>query len=134
MTSLRGPVVLRARGAAPPDEVWDRYARPARWPTWAPHLRDVHVDGEHLRPGLSGTVVGPGPLRADVVVGHVDTDARTWDWDVAAGPLRLHLEHGVQPGGPGGGSRVWLRMSGPLPVLLAYAPVAALALRRLVAP
>ena len=130
MTPLRGSLMLRASGGAPAHEVWDRYARPSRWATWAPHVSRVEVAEDHLREGLRGTVVGLGVLPVRFRVAHVDASARTWDWVVRAGPLALHLAHSVQAEGTG--SATGLRMTGPLPVLLAYAPVARLALRRLV--
>jgi hypothetical protein len=44
----------------------------------------------------------------------------------------LRLEHTVEPG-PGSGTRTGLVVDGPAPVVMAYAPVARLALHRLVA-
>ena len=52
-----------------------------------------------------------------------------------SGPLglpRLHLVHGVEA--TAGGSATWLVVTGGLPVVAAYAPLARLALGRLVAP
>jgi hypothetical protein len=57
--------------------------------------------------------------------------ARTWSWSVRLGPVTVDLEHGVQPDGAAG-SRTWLRMRGPLLALVAYAPIAQIALHRLV--
>ena len=61
----------------------------------------------------------------------VDESAREWAWQARLGPLRLHLEHGVTAHLTG--SSTWLRVHGPLPLILAYAPVARMALTRLVA-
>jgi hypothetical protein len=60
----------------------------------------------------------------------VDEAQHEWCWRVRLGPFRLRLEHGVT--GHLTGSSTWLRLHGPLPVLLAYAPVARSALARLV--
>jgi hypothetical protein len=62
----------------------------------------------------------------------VDEAAREWSWEARLGPLRLRLEHGVTAHIDG--SATWLRVHGPLPVILVYAPVARIALGRLVAP
>ena len=61
----------------------------------------------------------------------VDEAAREWAWEARLGPLRLRLEHGVTA--HLAGSSTWLRVHGPLPVILVYAPIARIALGRLVA-
>lgn len=126
---------LRASGPADPALAWERYADPSRWAGWAPHLTGVDVPVARLRAGTRGRVFAMGvpvPFQVDAV----DEQSRTWAWTVSPrlGPVRLvrlHLEHGVEP--EGSGSATWLRMHGPGPVLAAYAPLARLALRRLVA-
>ncbi len=60
----------------------------------------------------------------------VDEAAREWTWEARLGPLRLRLEHGVTA--HPAGSATWLRVHGPLPVIMGYAPVARIALGRLV--
>lgn len=123
-------VTVRARGSAPADEIWDRYADVRRWPQWAPQIRNVDADGTTLRAGLRGTVrpvVGPG---VRFVVEDVDAAARTWAWRVQLGPVglvRMHLVHGVEDDGS-----TWLRATGLLPVVVGYAPLARFALGRLV--
>ena len=68
----------------------------------------------------------------------VDHEARTWSWSVRSGPLRLSFDHGVDPaeGDPGRatGSTAWLVTHALWPVAVGYAPLARLALGRLVAP
>lgn len=126
-------IVLRARGPRPAADVWERYANPGRWSTWAPHIRRVDVDDERLTAGTSGRVVGPLAAYADFTVDTWDDVARTWSWTVWPGPVGrpvLRLGHGVAPYGPG--SETWLELTGPLPVTLAYLPLARLALHRLV--
>ncbi|MEU6845289.1 SRPBCC family protein [Streptomyces sp. NPDC046716] len=123
---------MSERGAADAETVWERYARPARWPTWAPQIRSVETEPA-LRAGMRGRVrpvVGPA---VRFVVTAVDHDARTWSWRVRAGPFRLRLDHAVDRCGSSGAA-TRLTLAGPAPVVLAYAPLARRALRRLVRP
>lgn len=129
--TLLTTLTTRARGTATADEVWDRYADVRRWSEWAPQIRRVDADGSMLRTGLTGVVrplVGPG---VRFVVEDVDEAARTWAWRVRLGPVglvRMHLVHGVEPDGS-----TWLRVTGLLPVVAGYLPLARFALGRLVA-
>ena len=127
MTTL----TLHASGPVAPAEAWERYALPARWSTWAPQILGVQVPEPRLRAGLGGRVRGPLGLTLPFVVEAVDETARRWAWTVTAGPVRLHLLHWVS-GGPDGGSTTGLRITGPAPVVVAYAPLAQLAIGRLV--
>ncbi|NIZ93053.1 SRPBCC family protein [Kineococcus rubinsiae] len=120
--AVRGP-----RGAGP---VWADYAEPARWSRWSPQVRGVTATGPELRAGLAGTVRGPLGLRVPFDVTAADCDARTWAWEVRCAGVGLRLEHGVR--GVGDGCLTWLVLDGPAAVVLAYSPVARLALRRLV--
>ena len=125
-------LTVRAQGPASPPTVWEAYADPQRWPQWAPHIRRVDAIGR-LRPGLTGQVFSLVPLVAPPVsftVTDVDARARRWSWNTVLGPLRVSFDHGVDPDETG--SRTWLTMHGPLPLLLIYAPLARLALHRLV--
>jgi len=84
---------------------------------------------------------GPAGAHRDFTVDEVDERARTWSWTVSpVGPVRLprqlptvrlHLDHAVVAR-PDGGSLTTLDVSGPTLVVMAYAPVALIALRRLV--
>jgi hypothetical protein len=129
---------LAATGPRPADEVWDRYARPALWSTWAPQIRRVEVGTERLGGGETGRVHGPCWLSADFEVDSWDEEARRWSWTVRPRAAllpgvptpRLHLGHGVRP--TEAGTLTWLRLTGPLPFVVPYAPVARLALHRLV--
>jgi hypothetical protein len=118
-----------ARGRASAALVWERYAVPAFWAGWAPQIRRVETAAARIAPGVTGTVHGPLGVRVAFVVTAVDEAARTWAWDVALGPLHLHLRHGVEDDGA-----TWLTVDGPAPVLAAYLPVARIALQRLVTP
>ncbi len=126
-------LTLHATGPEPAAEVWDRYARPARWPTWAPQITGVQVPAPRLAAGVRGRVRGPAGVTLPFVVEAVDEAARRWSWTVSAGPVRLHLLHWVSDG-PDGGSTTGLRITGPLPVVVGYAPLAQVAIGRLVRP
>ena len=124
-----------ARGPLPPDEVWERYARPDLWSSWAPQIRGVDAP-DRLARGATGRVYALFGVRADFVVDTWDDVAREWSWTArirlplgAPGPT-LRLEHGVQT--DGSGSRAWLRVAGRAPVVAAYVGPARLALERLV--
>jgi hypothetical protein len=123
-------MTMAATGPVAAPAAWDRYVQLDRWPTWSPQLRRVEPAGAVLTAGMTGRVHGPLGASARFTVTAVDVDARTWHWEVRRGPLRLRLEHGVQPAGAG--SLTWLVLWGPAPVLLGYAPLAAYALHRLV--
>ncbi|MBC3763552.1 SRPBCC family protein [Quadrisphaera oryzae] len=138
---------LAVTGTAPPPLAWERYADPSLWATWSPQIASVTASTARLETGTTGVVRGHGGLRLDFTAEDVDDDARRWTWRVepthALGvPLpavlrccgRLRLEHGVVPSAlADGGSTTTLSLEGWAPVVLAYAPLAALALRRLVA-
>lgn len=127
-----------ASGPLSADEVWERYARPSLWSTWAPQIRRVEVDADRLSGGERGQVHGPLGLSVDFVVDVWDDDARRWTWTVTPRLPRprgvpvptLRLEHGVEAAGEG--SRTWLRVSGPALVVVPYLAPARLALHRLV--
>lgn len=132
-------VTLRASGRAPADLAWERYADPALWSTWSPQIQRVDTEVPRLVAGATGTVRAgllPRPtVGIPFTVLAVDEAARTWAWQVRPGPLpvpRLHLEHGVDATGTG--SSTWLVVRGSAPVVAAYAPLAWVALTRLVAP
>ncbi len=136
-TALSGSLPLSATGCPSPEEVWARYTRPELWPTWSPYLREVDYPDAVVRPGTTGRVTGVGGVVAVFRIDAVDHAARTWSWSVRSGPLRVSLDHGVVPAGPGsghvGGSRAWLVMHALWPVAVGYAPFARLSLGRLVA-
>lgn len=123
-------LTVRAHGPVPPDEAWDRYARPARWSSWSPQITRVSYPDERLSAGGAGRVHGPLGLSVDFRVDTWDDAERVWSWTVRRGPVRLRLEHGVTA--RGAGSETWLRASGLLPLLVGYLPVARFALHRLV--
>jgi hypothetical protein len=128
-------LTLHAHGVATVTVAWERYADPALWSTWAPQIQRVDTTMPRLVAGGTGKVragLVPRPtLGVPFEVLAVDEDAREWAWRASLGPLHLRLEHGVTKHLTG--SSTWLRIHGPLPVILAYAPVARQALGRLVA-
>lgn len=132
MTTL----TLHAHGVASVTLAWERYADPALWSTWAPQIQRVETTMERLHAGATGTVraglLERPTLGVPFQVLAVDEDAMEWEWRARIGPVSLRLEHGVTAHLRG--SSTWLRVHGPLPVVLAYAPVAKLALNRLVTP
>ena len=129
MTTL----TLHATGPIGPDEAWGRYAVLARWPQWAPQITGVELPVSRLAAGVRGRVRGPLGVTLPFVVETVDEAARQWSWTVSLGPVRLHLLHWVTEG-PDGGSTTGLRVSGPVPLVVGYAPLAQLAIGRLVRP
>jgi hypothetical protein len=126
-------LTLHATGPEPPGEVWERYAVPARWPEWAPQITGVDLPVGWLAAGVRGRVHAPLGVALPFVVDSVDEAARRWSWTVAVGPVRLRLLHWVADG-PDGGSTTGLRVRGPAPLVLGYAPLARWALGRLVHP
>lgn len=105
--------------------MWSAYAHTSRWHTWAPQVRRVDPEGP-LVPGMRGVVYGPARFRARFEVTSVDPHAGRWIWRVRAGPVQLTIEHEVADG------LTAVVIDGPAPFVLAYAPLARLALRRLV--
>jgi hypothetical protein len=116
---------VEARGPAGADAMWAAYADTSRWAAWAPQIRRVEPLGP-LEEGMRGSVEGPLWARARFEVVSVDAAARRWTWRVWAGPARLTIDHEVADGVTA------VVIEGPAPLVLAYAPVARLALLRLV--
>ncbi|MGY1811170.1 SRPBCC family protein [Blastococcus sp. SYSU D00820] len=129
MTTL----TVHASGPIGPREAWQRYARPARWPEWAPQITGVEFPLPRLAAGERGRVRGPAGVTLPFVVDAVDEAARQWSWTVSLGPVRLRLLHWVTDG-PDGGSTTGLRITGPAPLVVGYVPLARLAIGRLVRP
>ena len=136
MPSLNLRREITVRGPQPPDEVWDRYVRPVRWPQWSPQIVGVDYKPRHLVPGTKGIV--RGPLRLPVpfevlAVDESDPSRRVWRWRAGPAALHVELEHVVEPApAPGAGTVTRLVLAGPAPVVLPYLPLAWLALHRLV--
>ncbi len=123
-------LTVEARGAADPDSVWDRYVHPARWHEWSPQIRSVDYSGLTIGAGGRGTVHGPCGVGVGFEILAVDHEKRCWTWQVTVVGITLVLGHDVVQ--LGSGSRTTLDISGPAPVVIGYAPIARLALGRLV--
>jgi hypothetical protein len=127
---------ITARGPAGTDKVWRDYVEPGRWPRWSPQIRRAELDGggHRITAGATGRVwpaLLPVPIPFTVV--DVDEDALTWSWQIGSGPAMVTLSHAVEEAPTG--TRTRLRLGSPLylvPVVLSYAPLARLALHRLV--
>jgi hypothetical protein len=124
-------LTLHATGPVEPGEVWDRFVHPARWPEWSPQISRVQASAPRIAAGVSGRVHDPLRTSFPFVVDEVSDPARRWTWQVVVGPTRLALVHWVGPG-PDGGTTTGLRISGFAPLVLGYAPLALLAIKRLV--
>lgn len=124
---------LTVEGGRDPDDAWDRYVRPSRWPEWSPQIRRVEYAGERLAGGTAGVVHAIGGLRVPFTVMGVDERDpahRSWTWRARVVGIDLAFEHVVEPAPAGTVTR--LVVTGPPPVVLGYLPVAWMALRRLV--
>ena len=122
---------LAARGRAAPELAWERYDRIALWTTWSPQILGVDADAERISPGVTGTVRALGGVPVPFTITEVDRPGWTWTWVAQLGPVSMTLTHRVRA--EARGSATGLLLEGPDPVLLAYAPLAWVALRRLVA-
>ena len=127
-------LTIGATGTAAPDVVWDRYVHPARWPTWSPQITSVDASASTLRTGTTGTVHGPLGVTVPFTVLDVDDERRSWSWHVTAAGITLTLHHAVRISNEKAlsGSATTLVMDGPAPFVLGYAPLARIALGRLV--
>ncbi|MFB9378787.1 SRPBCC family protein [Kineococcus gynurae] len=121
---------VQVRGPAAPQRVWEDYAQFANWSRWSPQIRGVATDRPRITAGAVGQVLGPAGLRVDFRILDVDEAARRWTWRVGLGAVGMTMRHSVI--GIPGGTLTGLLIGGPGPAIHAYAPVARLALRRLV--
>ena len=122
---------LRAVGTAEPAVAWHRYADIGAWSTWSPQIVGVETTAARIALGVGGRVRVVGGLCLPFTITAHDEQARTWSWVVRLGPVAMTLNHEVHAHPRGSGTV--LVMEGPDPVLLGYAPLAWVALRRLVA-
>ena len=105
--------------------MWSAYADTSRWAAWAPQIHRVDPWGP-LEQGMRGVVGGPFGSRVRFKVTVVDEVEGRWTWRVGVGPARLTIDHEVADG------LTAVEIDGPAPLVLAYVPVARLALTRLV--
>lgn len=116
---------IEERGSASADAMWAAYADTSRWAMWAPQIRRVEPQGP-LEEGMRGVVEGPFWARARFEVTTIDEAARRWTWRVQVGPAHMTIDHEVADGVTA------VVIEGAAPLVLAYAPIARLALVRLV--
>jgi hypothetical protein len=121
---------IRASGPASPATCWQRYEELGQWSSWAPHIIRVEADEANLRLGLTGVVRVVGGLAVPFTVTGVDEAAMVWSWIARVGGVALTLTHRVVA--TEGGSATTTTMEGPAALVLAYAPLAKIALMRLV--
>ena len=144
-------MTVRANGPAAPAAVWDRYVRPQRWSEWSPQIRSVDYPGEIIAAGGTGMLHGPCGVSVRFEIDEVDHDVRRWSWRVKVAGIAMSLGHSVAPAesesesesdgsatsattqaADGGGTKTTLVIEGPAPIVLGYAPIARIALERLV--
>ena len=125
-------LTIEAQGGASPEVVWDRYVHPGRWHEWSPQIRSVDCTDDTIAGGTTGTVHGPCGIGVDFEILDVDVEKQCWSWRVVAVGIRLTLGHGVDAGPGESGCRTTLTIDGPPPVVVGYAPLARVALSRLV--
>ncbi len=127
-------LTIGAVGVASPDVAWGRYVHPDLWHTWSPQISSVDATDSTLQAGTTGTVHGPVGVSVPFTVLDVDHDKRSWSWRVTAFGIELTLQHAVRVCNEKilGGSATTLVIDGPAPVAIGYAPLARVALGRLV--
>jgi hypothetical protein len=123
---------VEVSGPLAPAAVWERYAVPTSWPGWLPQISEVDLSTPRLSAGATGRLHAPMGVSIPFTVDRVDEAARTWAWTIRVGLLKLRLEHWVT-GAADGGTTTGMRVSGPGPLVAAYAGQAQAALERLVA-
>jgi hypothetical protein len=123
-------LVVGASGTAAPEVAWDRYLHPERWSEWSPQISAVAYPDTEIADGGRGTVHGACGVALDFQVLHVDVENRCWSWRVRPVGIELIMEHGVVA--ENSGCRTSLQIDGPLPIIVGYAPIARIALGRLV--
>jgi hypothetical protein len=117
-------------GRADPSVVWERFLRFELWPQWSPQIRAVESADPGLRLGATGRVVAVGGIPIAFTVTGFDDPGRSWSWIVRIGLLTMTMHHVVTA--TEGGCRVGMILDGPGWFTAAYAPLMAVALRRLV--
>ncbi len=105
--------------------MWAACADTSRWTAWAPQIRRVEPLGP-IAVGVRGEVEGVMGVKVRFEVTRFDETMRRWTWRVRVGPAHMTIDHEV------GDGVTAVVIEGPAPLVLAYAPVARLALTRLV--
>ena len=116
------PLSVSRRVAAPPERVWDLLVDVSAWPRWGPTVSAVELGTARIEAGSRGRVRTPLGASLPFVVTRFEP-GRCWSWSVGGVPATTHA---VRPWG--GGCEVTFGVPWWAP---AYAPVCAVALRRL---
>ena len=111
---------------------WERYAVPGSWPDWLPQISRVELSSPRLSAGAKGKLHAPMGVSIPFTVDSVDEEGRTFAWTIRVGLLKLRLENWVRDG-EDGGAVAGMRVSGPGPLISAYAGQAEASLEKLVA-
>ena len=119
-------------GLLDPTTCWQRYYELDQWAKWAPHITGVEATSDVLTLGLTGRVRVTGGLEVPFVVTSVDLAARRWSWIARPLGITLSLSHAIEASPVG--TRATLVIEGPALVVVPYAPLGFVALRRLVSP
>jgi Polyketide cyclase / dehydrase and lipid transport len=123
--------MLRAEttSAGSAAEAWSLFARPARWPEWAPYIRGARgLGAPEVQAGCRGAVLLLGLPLVPAAITEV-VPGRSWRWRV--GPVEMN--HVVLPDGTGSRIRVDLWAPAPLEAALrlSYGPLMGLSVRNL---
>lgn len=136
-TALPRRIVVRARSRGAVADVWALLADTRQWSSWAPHITEV-VTAEPgiVRPGQRLRVRSPVGVAVPATVTLVDP-GRRWDFRVELpGPWSVVSRHDVRRCATGSEALVTMWVQGPvgsaaLPALIAYRPLAEVAVQRL---
>jgi uncharacterized protein YndB with AHSA1/START domain len=142
--AFKGSAVRTYRAPAAgvdPDLLWRLLATPDQWPRWSPHIMRVTeghgVPPGPLRIGQALRIHGPWPVAVPARITAL-VPGRRWDFDVTL-PVGVRVRAAHEVVDDPTAVVVTMRAAGPAmrllggPALLVYAPLAELALRRLVA-
>lgn len=123
-------LTISATGDASPDEAWRGFAFPTQWSSWAPQIQSVEGLSSPIKPGDRGIVRGPAGAHVSVHITAVQHDQRSWSWQVRTPIGLVRMDHRVTPRGDG--ARASTTVHVPCAVAACYAPIAWVAMRRLV--
>lgn len=125
LCGVSSSLTVTRKGPASAGAMWARYVDPKRWPEWSPHIRDASLPSP-IKAGTHGEVRSFFGLRIPVHVLAVDSKKRTWSWEASIAGASVTMVHVVRDG------ETEVRLSGPDWLVRLYAPLAGVALGRLV--
>ncbi len=115
--------------AGRPEAAWPLLAEPARWASWAPHIRGaVGLGSPEVQKGRLGVVLVAFVAPVPVLVSD-KSDGRFWDWQTGL----VKIRHQVEPHADGCRLSIEVRAPAPLEtaIALTYGPIIGWVLRRL---